>query len=250
VKFRSWLQTIISSFIADMLDRSAEARKNYRWVPDLWATGLLAASGVASYADVLYKLFTNIIGAPGVLVPLFILLFVLVWCVFLVSAKDETQSHASIVISTDNKRHLEFKYGQPVRYFAKIGIVLIIVSLPGKVISSTYKIIPLPTIFYGYLVDARTGQPIADARVRVVSADGADITQSTWLSDSEGFYIVRTTKRAYRNDRILVNDANCTTKEYSLPLRRADELPAVQSNKPKVGLRPVFRHVLNCGGGK
>jgi hypothetical protein len=169
--------------------------------------------------------------------------------VFLVSAKEETQGHASTITSADSKPHLECKYSQPVRYLAKIGMVVVLVSVPGKVVSLADEVIPLPATLYGYLVDARTGQSIADARVRVVSADGTDITQDTWLSDSEGFYIVRTTRRAYRNDRLLVTHQDCTG-EQSFRLRRADEWSEVPPSAPKEELRPIFRHVLNCGGGK
>lgn len=210
----------------------------------------MAISGAVSYASTLDRLASQLLGIPGSFLPIFIIVFGLSWCMYVIHVKTMEESNSRITLPIEDKSQLRYKYGQPVRYLAKAGLLILLVLLPGKLSTAIDEVVPLPPTFYGYLIDARSAKPMADVRVRVVTADGVDITKGVWLSDSEGFYIVETLQRVQRNAHLVVIQPDCNM-EQSLSLRRVDEshIDAFGRNTP-AELRPMFRHIINCGGGK
>src|SRR5262249_53016045 len=130
-------------------------------------------------------------------------------------------------------------FPQIVRILCKIGVIALLALLPSKFLAAKDDFIPLPNILHGYLIDAMTGKGISDARIRVITQDGVDVTDGDWFVDSQGFYIVKTRERVKRTAKIVVSVPGCEIQD-ELKLRRIDQVASDNDV-------PVFRHVAICG---
>ena len=232
-------------FSADILDRSAQPNKNSIWAPDIWATTLLIITNIASYVEAVDKVASRLLSSPNSILPVASIIFGLAWCVIVIKAKGK--SSKGNIPSLGTVSLPQYRYSQPVRHFAKIGFLFLVLLMPKKAQALIDEIKPLPTTLYGYVLIAKSGEPAVDAKVRVVTSEGVDITKSALPVDSDGFYIIETTRPARRNSRIFISLPDCG-EEQTLTIRREDEATIDALGHPiSSGLWPVFRHVLSCG---
>jgi hypothetical protein len=230
------LGSIFLRVVGDFTDRSASKRTDTSWGSGLWASAGVVVTAAAGYLDSAEKLFVGIFGDFMGTFRFLLVVVALLGCVGIVCSKRRIASS-----SAGSSISHQYSFTQPVRITAKFGIIALLVLLPTKVIAVKDDFIPLPPSFYGYLVDARSGQPVSDAGIRVMTHDGIDVTDGIWLSDSQGFYIVRTRDRVKRTAQLMVTIPECQTRQ-SLRLRRVDQIGS------RNGF-PMFRHhVIACGG--
>ena len=87
---------------------------------------------------------------------------------------------------------------------------------------------------------------IADDVLRAVNGAGVDVTRHQWPSDSTGFYMIETVRRAHRNSKVVALQPNCA-QEKELPIFRIYEtrLDVFGNELPK-SLSPIFRHTITC----
>jgi hypothetical protein len=239
----------LRNFIGDILDRSAHPRPQKVTLPDLWAISLLVLSGAASFSESFSKLALNLLGISGSVVPFVLACIGLAWAIFVITAK-EGEAHGPASSGIPLKPELTYRHDQPTRYLAKIGMFILIVLLLWQAKIMIDDFIPLPLTVYGYLVDARTRQPVVDAVVRMIDSSGVDVTRYQWPSDSTGFYIIETVRRVRRDSEVVVSQPKCAM-ENKLPLFRVYEtrLDVFGMEVPK-SFDHVFKHTITCDGTK
>ena len=226
---------------ADVVDRGAIKRSgNVEW-PDLYRLGALAASGGLSLASGATRLATDLLGLPGSIVPVALAFVGLLWAWHLVTSKGRRDRVPGLVESP-----LVYAFHQPIRQFAKLAAILLIVLLVRQTHILADDLTSLPTTIYGYLVDARNGGPAEGALVRIVDRSGVDVTLKQLPSDSVGFYVVHTSRNVRRNATGQVMFAPCSAPS-ALPLYRIFETGVDAYGAPvPESLSPVFRHTLVC----
>jgi hypothetical protein len=227
-----WLA--LSNRADDLLDRSARRRSDISWGPHVWATVGVIVTAAAGYFDSAEKLF---VGAFGGFVGTFrflLLVVAQVGCWFVICSK---QRKGSGILASDVS--FQYSFAQPLRFGAKLGSLLLLLLVPTRFLAAKDDFVPLPRKFYGYLVDGKSGQPIRNASVRVATADGVDVTDGLWFSDTDGFYVVGTREPVKRSGHVLVSETTCPSR-VRLNLRRIDQVGTKND-------LPIFRHVLTCG---
>ena len=144
------------------------------------------------------------------------------------------------------QRQSTYAYSQLLRFLAKLGLLLLVIMLPYKLMTVADDLLPLPTTIYGYIYTG-ADQPVDGARVRLVSRHGDDITSGTWFTDSQGFYIVKAVRHVRRSDVIKTIPNKCES-ELSLALTKSNEVPVSNTILDPQQRRPadIFVHHINC----
>jgi hypothetical protein len=226
------LKSTLHQVFGDFLDRSAAKRKRPSRGVDLWVACGVALTTAAGYLESAEKVFIGVFGDFIGTFRLLLIIVSLVGCVFIVRSK--TQLAKPFAMSSS----FEYSFPQLVRILGKAGVIVLLVLLPSKFIAAKDDFVPLPRTLHGYLLYGKTGKALSDARIRVVTQDGVDVTDGNWFSDSKGFYIVRTRERVKRTAQIIISLPECQFRE-ALRLRRIDQTGTED------GI-PIFRHVADC----
>jgi hypothetical protein len=246
-KFRVRLITVVTGFMRDLADKSANKLAATRWGADSLTTfgiGILAAS---AQAEAVQKLTSQFVGDFSSTVQLLLQFFAMLWCVTVISSK--TPNTGSSIIHVDfapADQQSTYTYSQLLRSLAKLGLLALVIILPYKLTTVADDLLPLPRTIYGYLYKG-ADQPVDGARVRLVSRGGDDITSGTWFTDSHGFYIVKAVRRVRRSDVIKTIPGNCES-ELSLALTKSNEVPGGNTTLNPQLSRPadIFVHHINC----
>jgi hypothetical protein len=235
----------LRSFIGDLRDRSACPRSQKVTLPDLWAIGLLVLSGATSFSESFSKLVNNLLGVSGSVVPFVLVGTGFAWSIFVITAKvSEVPGVASPEAPLTPE--LTYRYDQPTRYLAKMGMFILIILLPWQARMMVDEFVPLPLTIYGYLIDAHTRQPAVDAVVRIVDGSGVDVTRHQWPSDSTGLYIIETVRRVRRDSKVIVSQPNCTMENELQLFQIYETRLDVFGNEIPRSMGPIFRHTITC----
>lgn len=227
-----------------MRDRSAKKKKSNNWLRDISAVTIVALTGAGSYLTLVKDVGMTLLGLSGSLIPSIIVIAGIIWCFVIITSKE--QKHEAGFAQKDLKT-LQYVYVQPVRHLSKITLLFFLLYvLPLNINKALVERIPLASVIYGNLVDARTGDPVIDARIRILTSDGIDVTKGEWFTDSRGFFIVETKSSIYRDAILAVFPTDCS-KEIHLPLLSSFEVSVSETalNLPE-GLDPMFQHQITC----
>ena len=116
---RVWLG--LRRFVNDLLDRSAKTKKYGLRIPDIWRTLIIILTGAASFIHLMKDV--SLWGLPGSILPLVLLFFGVLWCIYVIGAKTEGTIESSLLHTTqDYGTHTTYTYGQSSRVLAKIGL--------------------------------------------------------------------------------------------------------------------------------
>jgi hypothetical protein len=225
--------TLLHEFLRDFVDRSAARAPTANWGVESLTTlgvGVLAAS---AQAEAVGKLAGTVVGDFSTAVQMLLLLGAILWCAAIVSAK--TAAAPGYV----------YTYSQWLRTLAKAGLLGAIAFLPFRLAALADEWTPLPDTVYGFVYDS-AGRPVDNARLRLLSLAGQDITSGSWFTDSRGFYAVRAIRRLRRSDAIRIAPEGCKTAQ-TLPLARIYAAPAAAPWPPELAnASPRFLHHLEC----
>lgn len=220
------------TFAADLIDRGARPNRERLGNSEQFAGIATALVGLFAFLDIVRRTLVELIGAPGVFVQLALIVVAIGGCAHIISAR---RSGAT------------YRYGRIFRTAAKVLVlVLVLYAVPRNVAAVSEHFATVPDTFGGYLVDAGTGEPVDGARVRVVGARGATIGESSWPSDTGGFYIVTMERAARRSEaELAVHSDRCGS--HTLPLTRDFERDRNSSTPLRAGRGgAVFRHAIEC----
>ena len=197
----------VRQFFGDLRDRGAEPNKDRAATSDHFAGVVTGLTALAGMLDVVGKTLQDLVGLPGVFAHFALLLVALSECVYIVSARKPERAV-----------HPTYRFGTPLRSAGKVlALLLVVYGLPREAMATAEHYSRVPEFFGGYLVDARNGMPVANARVRLLLNTQVDIGGATWASDSSGFYIVQLQRSVLRKDAILLVYADtCGTHKLSL----------------------------------
>ena len=228
------------SFPRDLFDRAARKIAPASWTGEtltVLGIALLAATG---QAEALQKIAFALVGDRTSLVRLLLTVSALCWCVVVISKKTRVPGLAA----ASDKR--VYSYSRPLRLLAILAAAILMVAIPSKISATVDELVPLPKTIYGYLYQLN-GRPIDGANIRLVSSGGEDITRGDWLSDSEGFYIVKADRRIRRSDILTIFGEGCAGQHF-LTLRRENEfkMNALRERPGRPELSPKFYHHLSC----
>ncbi len=121
----------------DLFDRLAQTKNNAFKLPDIWGSVLIVITGGASFANALQNI--NLLGVPGNILPLLLIIFGLYWCIHTISSKSEELTNSLIVSPVNTTNSLFFyDYNQSARVIAKCGLILSLILIP-KIITNIYK---------------------------------------------------------------------------------------------------------------
>jgi hypothetical protein len=134
----------IRKFALDISNNSAaEPASSQLLQKDSPATALLAIVSIASSLKSVRELSIDLLGLPGVVVPILLSIITLAVCVFVISSKNNRSLAAS-------QPRYEFAYGKWVRLAAKVGLLaVLLLILPFNLFTAAEHILPLPTTIYG-----------------------------------------------------------------------------------------------------
>lgn len=226
----------LSSLLNDLLDKGALKRESAMSPMDIGTSLLAGISGTVAWADQAQQLTRYFLGNFSSALPLLILTFGFFWCLFAIQAKDhEPQQEAGFGRPTTSTT---YHFQQITRWFCKFMLIVLVLLAPRVAFSMADEIWPLPSEVYGYLENQKTGDPIEGARLRILSSEGIDVAPGHWLSDSNGYYTIRSSKRFTRLAHLEVSHPDC--KSELLPLRREFQLDDDSE------LHPIFKHLLDC----
>ena len=237
------LLTAFTAFCADLLDKGASKKADSISIREAGGAVAAGLAAIVEWFDHARKVVHELLGFSSALLPPLLLAFGVLWCISVITAKEstpETPIVSGLVIRTPRR---SYRSGQPTRWLSKSLLVLILFLLPRFASVWAEEVIPLPITFSGYLNDQRSGKPIDGARIRVVSENGVDLTQGEWWSDSNGFYVVRTSRRVSRLASVEISRSDCTTLER-LPLGKNFEVRQEKQTGHHRG--PVFHHMVPC----
>jgi hypothetical protein len=231
---------LLCGFWADLRDQGAEPGQNRVDAQSLGAALLVVVPGAVSLLDGAKRLVTELLGSPGALVRVLLLVVGIICALLVITAKEDVDSRPGFLPEIRNRKR--YRYPSVFRTIAKVGLALAFL-VPGSVRATIDDFSTLPTTIVGRLVWAATGQPVEGARVRVIADDGADVTLGDWHSDSDGYYILRLKRRVKRTALLSLVAPECTN-ELRLPLRSPNE-----SNTPNRLSGPGisnFEHSVTC----
>lgn len=228
-------------FVGDLLFDSGAKKKKEVFSPKEIGAALLAViSGVVAWAEQTQNVAHVLFGLPAVILPFLLLASGIGWSLLIITSKEKHESFG--FGASDSASEATYRYGQVTRGFGKIALVVLLCLSPKVATACTDQIIPLPNRLYGYIEDSRSGKPIDDARIRVVTAEGVDVTAGEWRSDSYGFYTVWTSRRVTRSASLEVYRQGCRTPQQ-LSLQRSFEMQP----KASIGaVAPIFHHRIEA----
>jgi hypothetical protein len=219
-------------FYIDFIDRGASKNTIRIKIPDILSGFSVVLLSILGLINSIKDSFISLLGVSGNILPT--LFFIVAGCISYnaIVEKNEVKSALS-----ETHVFYQYKYNQFIRIASKAGILISLIFIPIEMKKFVTELIPLPKTISGYLVDKRTSKPIAEATVRIKTTSGVDITEGTWISDTKGFYIVKTMVNAKRDSKLDVS-LQCN-KSYELPLSEEYEIKNTKSKSP------TFKHVIN-----
>jgi len=249
-QFGTHARKAVIGFVRDLTDNSAETVWTPNWAADSLRTLGIAVLAASGQIEAVQKLVSQLVGDFSSAIQILLLLCAILWCVAVISSKIPSTRVSLIVgdLRPMDGRGL-YGYSQPLRFVAKLGLLLFVIALPFRVRIVVDKLLPLPETIYGY-VFLGADKPVNGARIRVISSNGADITSGTWTTDSRGFYILKGVRRLRRSDLVKVQPDGCK-KELTLALSKSNEVSAgtAKDQPDGTGIFPIFIHHLDCGKG-
>ncbi len=229
----------------DLFDRGTHPNAAKHRLPDLWTIGVLILSGAVSFSDLLSKFLNGLLGISGSIVPLALLSSGLAWAIHVIVAKQHESGNLLLTGILVYPVPIYY-YDQVSRLLGKIGILILLVLLPWQVVLVVDEFVPLPITLYGYLIDAKTRQPVEGTVLRIVNGSGVDVTRYQLPSESLGLSV----QRVRRNAKLVVSRPDCSG-ENELPLFSAYESREdALGNEIKTSVNPVFRYTFYCGASK
>lgn len=232
-------------FWNDLFDRSAEVRSRSQG-PDIAAILLTGLPVLLSTVEGVQRLVVQVVALPSVILPPTSLLLGTVGASYVITARSLPEKAAGFAAGAPSSQHAQYRFARPGRLVAKLLLLLFSAALPWFAVATVRHLQPLPDTWYGYLLDARDGSALQDVRVEIQSEHGVVLTEGNWRTDSYGFYIVGTSKRAYRSSHLVAYVPHCKQRRV-LPLTPEHEgvatlNPAVDPRKT----RPMFVHSISC----
>jgi hypothetical protein len=149
------------------------------------------------------------------------------------------------IIAANPTLQYSYAYSPVSRIIAKTTFVICLLFLWSVARSAADDYVPLANPIYGYLLEAGTRKPVVGATVSLVDSDNIDISKTEAITDSNGFYILDTIRRAKRSSTLIVYRIGCRREVFSLS--RAYEThrdPAGQPLENEVAT--AFTYLCNC----
>ena len=225
----------------DFFDKSAEKNKSPLTFKDIWGLLFVALPAIANLIGYIKDILISTFGLYASLIPILILIVALFWCIYVIRSTQNLSQQSAIVFERYSSQKLIYMFPQPLRVTFKISFCLFLILLPFSIKFLIDDIVPLPTTLYGNIFDIANGDPVEDARVRILTKDNVDVTSGEWRTDSKGFYIVQTKIRVQKDGQLLVIVPPCN-KEFKLPL-----LPSFQSYSDMPNIKTyIYRHSINA----
>jgi hypothetical protein len=239
------LRKVLSFVLRDLLlDTGALKKANPVTPSDLSAAVLASLSAISVFAEKSQELARNLLGGYGSFIPLLLVIFLILWSLYVIGAKISSEAF-TVGFRNDKAGSPGFvyKHGQLVRWFSRMLLVALLYLIPRAAAPIVDELSTLPTVLYGYLQDAHTGKPLEGIIVRVVTAEGQDITNGHWKTDSDGFWIVKTSRPSDRHAKLAIWLPDCSVQEL-LPLNHESELAHKRAARKELG--PIFSHSVSC----
>jgi hypothetical protein len=191
----------IKEFASDFLGAAA-APKPFS-LADTPGSALIAAAAVGSSIKSMRDFGVDALGIAGAYFPVLAAIAGLFGCAYAIYSKTR-RSIESETIASDMQK--QYSFGIWTRRLAKVGFIAFVLLIPRDIINAFDDSSLLPTLITGVIIDAGTRSPIEGARVRVLAADGVDVTRPsvTGVSDSHGVFIAATTIRVRRNASLVI----------------------------------------------
>jgi hypothetical protein len=230
--------SLVQAFWEDMLDRGAAQRQVSDSAKDFLAIVTTAVAASCSFITAVEKLGALALGNLSPLLPLLMVISGTTVTFYIVCAKMD--QHLLEFQAIEKKRQT-YVYTQFVRQLSKLGILAFLLFLPSKVLAAADSIIPMPTRISGYIFDAATGEPLPDVEVGVLTSEGRDITSGTFLTDSDGYFIIVATQPIRRSDSLKMKGLQC------LGIKTMQLTRDYQSGRDAAG--PTFRFNVDCKKG-
>jgi hypothetical protein len=126
------------------------------------------------------------------------------------------------------------------------GLALVLAICAYEFRDAFQMLLPLPSRIAGMLIDAETQAPVAGATVRIVTADGVDVTgpESAVETDSNGVFFVVSNLPIRRSAKLVVHRHDC--KPRNLALLRQFETPAPSALPYLQSNVLFFRYNCDC----
>jgi hypothetical protein len=228
-------------FLRDIVDGGAGRNSKKAGFAGQVAGIATALAGLLALLDVAGKTLDRIVGAPAVIIQLALAFIAIGGCAYIISAR----------LASSDERKQSYRFGILLRHGAKIFLVVLLVFVVPRTVNATREHYErLPNVFGGTLVDVHTGEPIANATVRVTVDGEGDVGGATWPSDSGGFYIIQLA-RAFPRRNVILTMYSERCRSQTLALTRSAEVrdPPTSSVHARHGLTmKMFRHVVDCQG--
>jgi hypothetical protein len=226
-------------FVRDLVDRGARRTSSRLGAAEQFAGIGTALTALLALLDVFRKTLDELVGAPGVVIQLVLVAIAIGGCIYIISARTAASRSAEPT----------YRFGPIFRTAAKVLIlVLLVYLLPRRIAATADHYAQVPALFGGYLVDARTGEPIVNASARLQSEGQGDVGGTAWPSDSNGFYIVQVERPVPRRQATLAVYSE-TCGSHKVTLTKSSERPEDPREKSTRGGRgpaTIFRHVIDC----
>jgi len=236
----------VKSFWNDITDKSAAKVRSPRWATESLTTVGIAVLGASAQIEAVRKVGSEFVGDFSSLFQLVLQLFAIFWCMAVISGKSELASGSAIIHSPASASpQLLYSYSQPLRFLAKVGLLLLMFLIPVSLRAVADEVIPLPSTIYGYIYRG-ADHPLDGVRVRIITREGQDITRGNWFTDSAGFYIATANRRIKRSDKIVVAPEECDG-EHALSLMRSNQADnSTIMSDAKVKNDALFVHHIDC----
>lgn len=164
---------------------------------------------------------------------------------YLAVTKTETVLADTTTLSDRSQPREFYIFSHGVRWVCRLAVLALLPFVPSTFVDLGYAVSFLPSTFYGYVYDGQKRLPIEGARIEVILPDGSNVTDGYWVSDSSGFYVVRTRIRVRRNASLVIFRDACEPERLSLHQKHEgseEMLPTEQG----IGLSPVYLHTSGC----
>ena len=129
-------------------------------------------------------------------IRLFASIFTIVICVFLIQRKVEIRKPSVLI---EDRLIKVYEYHFILRLFSKVLLLIFLVVLPLSFARTMRQLTPIATPLSGLITDKR-GMPIQNATVRILDAEGVNVTQEgKWVTDNDGIYILNAKKKVFQD---------------------------------------------------
>jgi hypothetical protein len=107
------------------------------------------------------------------------------------------------------KVYYQYTFNWILRLFAKITFPISLLLIPVTTHRLLFSVSPLPLIFEGYLINAKTNVPIALVDINLFDADGKKKSSGNRKTDSDGYWIIKTTERSKQDAYLEIKNKDC-----------------------------------------